>query len=91
MTHRRVFFIACLLLVAGACAAPEPEQPMVSEEPQKQGLLARGKYLVSIAACDDCHTPKIDPATMTLDMERRLSGRPQTTPPPSEPTKPGEA
>jgi cytochrome c553 len=87
---RRVLFVVFLLVVAGACAAPEPEQPAVSAEPQKQNLVARGEYLVRIAACDDCHTPKSDIATMTLDMGRRLSGRPQTTLPPTEPTKPGE-
>jgi mono/diheme cytochrome c family protein len=87
---RRVLLIAGLLLVVGACAAPESEQPTVSAEQQKQDLVARGQYLVTIGACDDCHSPKIDPATATVDMERRLSGRPQTTPPPAEPTRPGE-
>src|SRR5262245_38220227 len=41
----------------------------------------RGKYLVTIAACHDCHTPKID-AQMTPDPKRLLSGRPMTTFPP---------
>jgi len=41
----------------------------------------RGRYLVSIAACHDCHTPKID-AQMTPDPKRPLSGRPMTTFPP---------
>ena len=41
----------------------------------------RGRYLVSITACHDCHSPKID-AQMTPDPTRLLSGRPVTTPPP---------
>ena len=91
---RGSFFMVYLLLAAGACApAPqaESEQSMATAQPQQQDIVARGEYLVSIAACDDCHTPKTDPATFTLDMEHRLSGRPQTTQPPAEPTRPGEA
>jgi len=87
---RSVLFIACLFFAAGACA-PRPDDPTAPVEAQTQDLVTRGDYLVRIGACDDCHTPKSDPATMTLDMERRLSGRPQTTPPPAEPTRPGEA
>lgn len=41
----------------------------------------RGRYLTTIAACHDCHSPKLD-AQMTLDPARLLSGRPLTTPPP---------
>ena len=41
----------------------------------------RGHYLVTIAACHDCHTPKID-AQGTPDSKRLLSGRPMTTFPP---------
>jgi cytochrome c len=41
----------------------------------------RGRYLVSIAACHDCHSPKID-AQGTPDPKRLLSGRPIDTMPP---------
>jgi hypothetical protein len=41
----------------------------------------RGRYLVSIAACHDCHSPKID-AQGTPDPKRLLSGRPMMTFPP---------
>lgn len=47
------------------------------------GRVARGKYLATIAACHDCHTPKLD-AMMTPDMSRAFSGRPATTPPPKQ-------
>jgi cytochrome c553 len=54
---------------------------------QKQGSwssrVARGKYLVMITACHDCHSPKLD-AQMTPDMSRALSGRPLTTAPPKQ-------
>jgi mono/diheme cytochrome c family protein len=39
--------------------------------------VARGKYLVSIAACHDCHTPWIlGPEGPEPDMSRMLSGHP---------------
>ncbi len=38
-------------------------------------LIKRGGYLVSIAGCDDCHTPKkFGPQGPEMDMDRRLSG-----------------
>src|SRR5215208_4368403 len=42
----------------------------------------RGKYLVGITGCHDCHSPKV--TGMTPDMSRALSGRPPTTKPPSK-------
>ncbi len=42
----------------------------------------RGKYLVGIPGCHDCHSPKV--AGMTPDMSRALSGRPASTKPPSK-------
>jgi mono/diheme cytochrome c family protein len=43
----------------------------------------RGRYLVSIAGCHDCHSPKVD-TMMTPDPARPLSGRPMTTQPPTQ-------
>jgi cytochrome c553 len=45
--------------------------------------LERGKYLVSITGCHDCHSPKVK-GGMTPDPDRPLSGRPSTTPIPSK-------
>jgi cytochrome c553 len=42
----------------------------------------RGKYLVSITGCHDCHSPKTQ--GMTPDPARLLSGRPSTTKVPSK-------
>ena len=42
----------------------------------------RGKYLVSITGCHDCHSPKTQ--GMTPDPARLLSGRPSTTQMPSK-------
>lgn len=43
----------------------------------QEDLAARGEYLVSIAACNDCHTPYImGPGGPEPDMSRALSGHP---------------
>jgi mono/diheme cytochrome c family protein len=41
----------------------------------------RGRYLVRITGCHDCHSPKVK--GLTPDLDRSLSGRPSTTPLPS--------
>jgi mono/diheme cytochrome c family protein len=42
-------------------------------------LVKRGEYLVTIAGCDDCHSPKVfGPNGPGIDPERRLSGHPET-------------
>lgn len=54
--------------------------------------IARGKYLVTIAGCNDCHTPwRKGPAGPEPDMSRMLSGHPasaQLPPPPTLPEGP---
>jgi hypothetical protein len=51
------------------------------------GVVERGRYLVSAAGCNDCHTPSKDgPNGPEPDMTRMLSGHPESvvlTPPPS--------
>jgi cytochrome c553 len=44
-------------------------------------VVERGKYLVGITGCHDCHSPKV--TGMTPDLDRALSGRPATTKLPS--------
>ena len=45
-------------------------------------MVERGRYLVTITGCHDCHSPKVK--GMEPDLTRSLSGRPATTPLPSE-------
>ena len=47
-----------------------------------QASVERGKYLVGITGCHDCHSPKVK--GMEPDMARALSGRPSTTALPSD-------
>jgi cytochrome c len=49
----------------------------------QESIVERGKYLVGITGCHDCHSPKL-PGGMKPDPERMLSGRPQTTKVPSK-------
>lgn len=42
------------------------------------GQVQRGQYLVAIAGCDDCHSPKVfTDKGPQVDASRRLSGHPQ--------------
>ncbi len=55
------------------------------KQAQKAQRVERGRYLVTIAGCHDCHSPKVD-MMMTPDSARLLSGRPMTTQPPVQGT-----
>lgn len=63
--------------------------PVVAADADK---VARGKYLVTVAGCNDCHTPwKMGPRGPEPDMTRMLSGHPQNAnlpPPPKLPEGP---
>lgn len=44
---------------------------------KKKTMVERGKYLVNLGGCNDCHTPKIyGPNSMDMDSTRLLSGHP---------------
>lgn len=71
--------IAVSFLSLSLLAAPPPAKTASAKTRQ----IERGRYLVMIAGCHDCHSPKSD-AQMTPDPNRLLSGRPSTmTPAPS--------
>jgi cytochrome c553 len=55
------------------------------KKPAAQSPVERGKYLVTIAVCHDCHTPKIDEpdGKPVLDEKRLLSGHPEKAPYPT--------
>lgn len=54
-------------------------------EARREDLVARGRYLVAISGCHDCHTPKVFAAdgTPSLDTARLLSGHPEREPYPT--------
>jgi mono/diheme cytochrome c family protein len=64
--------LALLACAAGAFAAH-------SASAADSDALARGKYLVTVAGCNDCHTPwKPTPEGAEPDMTRMLSGHPES-------------
>jgi hypothetical protein len=69
--------VACTgLVMAIACAQPAPPPPTPSPTPNP---VERGKYIVATSACMDCHTPtKMGPNGPEPDMDRMLSGHPET-------------
>jgi len=70
-------------------AAAGPRQPPGSESasavptaqtaaPAGGDAVERGRYLVTVAGCNDCHAPfKLGPQGSELDMTRMLSGHPE--------------
>jgi mono/diheme cytochrome c family protein len=60
--------------------------PALRAQTAAENQIERGKYLVGITGCHDCHSPKLE--GMKPDPARILSGRPQTTKVPS--SAPGE-
>src|SRR5262249_22783707 len=70
-----------LLLMAGCQQpAPSPTQSAGSAEAAPtQSPVERGKYLVTVGGCNDCHTPQnIGPNRAQPDLTRALSGQPST-------------
>jgi len=74
--HRRFFALALValsvaLLGYGCQTAGTSETPAPSP-------VERGKYLVTIMGCNDCHTPmQVTPEGLKPDMARMLSGHPE--------------
>lgn len=66
---------AAALLASGALLAAEPPKKPLTFGASPE--VTRGRYLVTIMGCDDCHTPmKMGPKGPEPDMSRRLSGHP---------------
>ena len=75
--RRRFALLFCAMLVSfTACE----ERRRVAPAP-----LERGKYLVTITGCHDCHTPKLEGpgGKPILDEKRWLSGHPEKAPNPT--------
>lgn len=62
------------VLTAAACSEPQAQ----ASSAQDPARVERGKYLVTIGGCNDCHTPwTIGPKGPEPDMSRMLSGHPE--------------
>jgi mono/diheme cytochrome c family protein len=75
-------------------AHPQSARSAPNDEPKPSPAasgdkLARGKYLVTVAGCNDCHTPwKMGAAGPEPDMSRMLSGHPEGMELPTAPALP---
>ena len=82
--------LACLALLALASSTwAEPKQAGTSNVTKRR--IERGRYLVTIMSCNDCHTPfRMGPNGPEPDMSRMLSGHPEgmKLPPPPSPSGP---
>jgi hypothetical protein len=85
-----------LLFCTAGCQAPEAaraEASVETVEAQAAPVLdpvERGRYLVTVAGCNDCHTPfKMGPNGPEPDMTRMLAGHPQDLPMPPAPAAQG--
>ena len=87
MTLAALAFLAILVT-----ADPGHAQPKASgQSAVSANRVERGKYLVTIMICNDCHTPyKMGPKGPEPDMSRMLSGHPEQMkmPPPPKPVGP---
>lgn len=90
MTHLRRALIRRAWLWGSAAAAfavvlaaeSGAAQQRAGTPPAAGASIERGRYLVNITGCHDCHSPKSK--GMTPDPDRLLSGRPSTTKMPSK-------
>ncbi|HWG77280.1 MAG TPA: hypothetical protein VN660_10880 [Steroidobacteraceae bacterium] len=63
-----------LLLIALCCAS---SVAMAQQSSTDAAVIARGRYLVTVGGCNDCHSPKINtPQGPQVDPTRLLSGHP---------------
>jgi mono/diheme cytochrome c family protein len=72
------FITLALLAILLACTQNSQPENEVGTIASQEELIERGKYLVTIGACHDCHSPKVltDEGPMP-DTTRLLSGHPQ--------------
>ena len=91
VTRREKTIVAAAILVASLAVIlaanasrpmQPPAQPLTPKGMTKAEQLARGKYLVTIGGCHDCHTPWIvqPDGKPGPDMSRALSGHPSQFP-----------
>jgi hypothetical protein len=82
---------ACLGILASPASIEAQASKQAGHSQVQMKRIDRGKYLVAILVCNDCHTPfKMGPKGPEPDMSRMLSGHPETMklPPPPKPSGP---
>jgi mono/diheme cytochrome c family protein len=76
-SHAPLAGAAALLLAAAACTKPATTH----DDGTARTRVERGRYLVTVGGCNDCHTPlKMGAKGPEPDMTRMLSGHPESFP-----------
>ena len=84
MYSLKMFVRIALVVAASFARAGDPPAAAAASEAQ-----TRGKYLVTVSGCNDCHTPlKLTPEGPRPDMDRMLSGHPESLEMPPAPKMP---
>lgn len=76
--------LVAAVCVLAACTPEEARQQAGQQTAAAPSPVERGRYLVTVGGCHDCHTPKtFGPEGMGFDSSRMLSGHPagETLPP----------
>jgi mono/diheme cytochrome c family protein len=85
MSVKMMLLIAMVGLTSVSCASS-----IGADDASVVRKVERGKYLVTIGGCNDCHTPwKMGSNGPEPDMTRMLSGHPQDFPMPTPPPSTG--
>ena len=61
--HRYMIYVSAAAAVAAALAVSTPAAAQANNTP-----VERGRYLVRITGCHDCHSPKVQGMTPNLDL-----------------------
>ena len=75
-----------VLVVGMSCALLASVGNAQMKDEKIRAIVARGKYLVTLGGCDDCHSPKVmTPRGPAIDESKPLSGSPAGMPLPAVP------
>jgi len=85
--HRNALTTVALAIAFAAPAATAA--PAADAQKAQQSKVERGRALVTLGGCNDCHTPlTMTPQGPAPDMKRMLSGHPESLKMPAPPTLP---
>lgn len=83
---KKCWIICIIPALLAACSEPAKKEATAEKKSDPAALtdpelISRGKYLVSITGCHDCHSPKLmTPEGPVPDTSRLLSGHPSDMP-----------
>ena len=81
MKTLRCVSLVALLTLGISCSKEEAAIKEEKSHLDKEAMIARDQYLVTVAGCNDCHTPKsFGPAGPVPDTAKILSGHPADMP-----------